>query len=150
MKCINDPGPIHPTEPDGARAREVVKGDDGYPVIEIVDGVRRQKTRPVVLTLRDVLVGLSTVPAYVGERKGMDAAVFLLETRQALKAWPEGPGPKLLENDQHAGFLRVLKEHDFGAGGDALVPYLLAVRDAKDAPAVVPVAEEQAATKPAA
>lgn len=133
MKQIEDIGPIKVTDVYGNQVPEQVTDSSGHPVIETVDGQKRYKTKPAVATLKNLCLSMCVLPQYVGELKGIEAAVFIMESRKTFGGWKEGPGSKLLENDQHKGLLRVLKEHDFGAAvAHSLVPHLQAIADAKD------------------
>lgn len=135
MKQINDPGTIDVVNLLGDPQFEPVIGPDGYPSLETVDGQRRQKVKPARITLRDFCLSLLALPPFVGEAKGLDAAALVFEARGALLAWPDGPGPKALENEHHRGLVRCVKAHDFGAGGYNLVPFMRAIAEAVDVPA---------------
>lgn len=147
MKHIIDPGPITLVNLLGQPMREGVFDADGQPVIETVDGQRRQKLKPARITFSEFCLGMLGATQFVGEAKGIDAAALVLDARKAIAAWPAGPGPKPLENEHHRGLVRVVKEHAFDVGtAHNLVPYMRALVDAKDEPvAVAAPAEDQAA-----
>lgn len=144
MKQLNDPGPIDIINLLGEPMREPVSGPDGFPTIEVVDGQRRQKSKLSRATLKTFALGLLATPEYVGDAKGLDAAALVFDARKAIAAWPDGPGPKLLENEHHRGLVRAVKEAKFdNTVAHNLVPYMLAITEAKDAPpAVVAVPDE--------
>lgn len=145
MKQIIDPGPIDVVNLLGDPMRENVVGPDGYPVLEVVDGQRRQKTKPSRATLKQFALGLLATEQFIGDAKGLDAATLVFEARKAIAAWPDGPGPKLLENEHHRGLVRAVKETKFDQSvAHNLVPFMLAITEAKEAPAVVAVPEEPA------
>lgn len=128
MKAINDPGPI--------KLVDVL----GEPVYE-------SPGKQAEATLSKFLLGLLATPEFVGELKGMDAAVLVLEARKAILAWPPGPGAKALENEHHAAFVRSIKTTQFQQHiAHNFVPFMAAVVDAKDGTAaLVPPAEAAAA-----
>lgn len=145
MKQIIDPGPIDLVNLLGEPMREQVNGPDGYPAIEIVDGQRRQKTKPSRATLKQFALGLLATEQFIGEAKGLDAAALVFEARKAIAAWPDGPGPKQIENEHHRGLVRAVKDTKFDQSvAHNLVPFMLAITEAKEAPAVVAVPEEPA------
>lgn len=147
MKQINDPGSIEIVNLLGEPMCEPVNGPDGYPVLETVDGQRRQKTKPSRATLKQFALGLLATAEFIGDAKGVDAATLVLDARKAIAAWTDGPGPKLLENEHHRGLVRAVKEAKFEQTiAHNLVPYMLAITEAKEAP--VAAAEKPAESAP--
>ncbi len=97
-------------------------------------------------TTQKFLLGLLATPEFVGELKGMDAAVLVLEARNALLAWPDGPGPKPLENEHHAAFVRAIKTAQFQQHiAHNFVPAMRAVLDAKNVPVALAAPDDDAA-----
>lgn len=143
MRAIIDPGPIKLVDVLGEPIREPVIDANGQ---QARDEKGQPKTRQAEATLPKFLLGLCATAEFIGELKGMDAAVLVLEARKAIQAWPEGPGPKPIENAHHEAFCRTIKTTEFNHPiAHNFVPFMRAVVDAKDVPAAIAALPEQPA-----
>ncbi len=100
---------------------------------------------PAVVTLRGFVLGRISNPAAAGDRKGMEAVIFLTELATKIKACPED-GPMLIEDEDWSAINRATVSPEGGynlAIAWCLVPHMKAVTEAK----VVKV--EKAEEKPA-
>lgn len=127
MKQINDPGPIKLVDVFG----NPIPGEEG---------------KQAEATLATFLLGLTGTPEFVGDLKGIDAAVAVLEARTAIQAWPAGPGPKPCETEIWKNLCRAIRTATFNQPiAHNLVPCMRAVLDAKDVPAALAQSAAQAA-----
>jgi hypothetical protein len=98
-----------------------------------------------VAVFREFLLERTAEAPFYGDRKGVAAAEFALKFRKALRAAPPD-GPFLLEEDQKKAIQAAVEAAEYmPAISDSFVPFMVAVRDAKEVPvAEVPAPAAQA------